>query len=139
MCSTELLFATQPRCVSQRLAGHHRQPGIVADSDARRQPGRLLRMGKPDTIGCVAKPKKIAGKRVAVRARVRGRSLDLLDPIPLRDGAEVLVSISEPAEARDFDALRRAAGAWRGMVDAESLITNIYADRLVATGSSPLV
>jgi tRNA(fMet)-specific endonuclease VapC len=67
---------------------------------------------------------------------VKGSSLDLLDRIPFRDGDEVLVSISEP-EAKDIDALRRAAGAWKGMIDADALIADIYADRLIATRPSP--
>jgi hypothetical protein len=81
----------------------------------------------------VARPKKVATKGRIVRARVRGSSLDLLDRIPFRDGDEVLVSISEPVEAKNLDALRRAAGVWKGMVDADALIRNIYADRLIAT------
>jgi len=86
----------------------------------------------------VARPKKITSKRRTVRARVKDGSLDLLDRIPFRDGDEVLVSISEP-EAKDIDALRRAAGAWKGMIDADALIANIYADRLIATRPSPRV
>jgi len=85
----------------------------------------------------MASAKKIAGKKRTVRARVRGSSLDLLDRIPLRDGDEVLISISEPAETKDLDALRRAAGRWKGMVDANTLIANIYADRLISTRPLP--
>jgi hypothetical protein len=83
----------------------------------------------------VAKPKKTAIKRNTVR----DGSLDLLDRIPLREGDEVLVSISEPVPARDLEALRRAAGAWKDIVDADLLIANIYADRLVATRPLPSV
>jgi hypothetical protein len=46
-------------------------------------------------------------------------------------GNEVLVSIFELVPARDIEALRRAAGAWKGLADADALIANIYADRLV--------
>ena len=87
----------------------------------------------------MAKPRKIAAKRRNVRARVRGSSLDLLDRITLHEGAEVVVTISEHVEAADIDALRRAAGAWKGMVDADVLIANIYADRLIVTRPSPRV
>ncbi len=72
-----------------------------------------------------------------VRARVRGGSLELLDQIPLHEGDEVLVTISEPVEARDIEALRRAAGAWKGLVDADALIAEIYSSRLVSTRPSP--
>lgn len=83
--------------------------------------------------------KKLAGKSRIVRARVRGTSLELLDRVALRDGEEVLVTISEAAPAADMNALRRAAGAWKGVVDADALISNIYADRLVATRPPPRV
>ena len=85
----------------------------------------------------MAKPRTITGKRRTVRARVRGGSLDLIDEIKLPEGAEVAVTISERVESPDMDALRRAAGAWKGMVDADVLIANIYSDRLIVTRPSP--
>jgi hypothetical protein len=87
----------------------------------------------------MSRPEKTTNKGRTVRARVRGGSLDLLDRIPLQEGDEVIVSISEPAPARDIDALRRAAGAWKNLVDADALIANIYADRLVTTRRSPSI
>jgi hypothetical protein len=84
----------------------------------------------------LARSKKIADRKLSVRARVRRNSLDLLDPVPLIDGDELRVTISLPVPAADPDAMRRAAGSWKGMVDADALIANIYADRLVATRPS---
>lgn len=37
------------------------------------------------------------------------------------------------AAGRDAKAFLSSAGSWRGLVDAEGLIRDIYADRLVAT------
>lgn len=88
----------------------------------------------------LATRKKPAAKPYRVRARVRGHGLELLEAIPFREGEEVVVNISKPVEAAtDNDALRRAAGAWKDLVDAQSLITNIYADRLIATRLLPRV
>jgi hypothetical protein len=87
----------------------------------------------------MGRAKKAAIKKYTVRARVRGGSLDLLDRIPLREGDEVLVSISEPVPAPDIEALGRAAGTWKGLVDANALIANLYADRLVTTRPSPTI
>ncbi|MGO9266196.1 MAG: hypothetical protein ACLQBA_15185 [Candidatus Binataceae bacterium] len=70
---------------------------------------------------------------------MRGSNLELLDRIPFHDGDEVLVSIAEAVEPKDVDALRRAAGAWKGLVDADALIVNIYSDRLIATRPSPQI
>jgi hypothetical protein len=88
---------------------------------------------------CVARARKIAIKKRTVRARVRGNSLDLLEWMPFRDGEEVLVSVSEAAEPQDLEALRRAAGAWKGLVDTDALIVDIYSDRLIATRPSPQI
>jgi hypothetical protein len=85
----------------------------------------------------MARPAKNATKRRTVRARVRGGSLDLLERIPLNDGDEVVVTISEPVPRKDLEALRGVAGAWKGLIDADELIANIYADRLISTRPSP--
>ena len=63
----------------------------------------------------------------------------LLDSVPLRDGDEVTITISKTAAADHSDSMRRAAGAWKGNVDADALIASIYSDRLIATRPSPRV
>jgi len=85
----------------------------------------------------MARPTKDATKRRTVRARVRGGSLDLLERIPFNDGDEVVVTISELVPNKDLQALRAVAGAWKGLIDADELIDNIYADRLISTRLSP--
>jgi tRNA(fMet)-specific endonuclease VapC len=88
---------------------------------------------------------KSVKKRAAVkplkrklRARVRGSSLELLDPKPaaLRDGDEVTVTLSQKRKP-NLAALRRAAGSWKGHVDADALIENIYRDRLIQSRPVP--
>lgn len=85
----------------------------------------------------MARPANKKPKTRTVRARVRGGSLDLLDRIPLNDGDEVVVTISEPTPRKDLEALRSVAGAWKGLIDADELIANIYADRLISTRPLP--
>jgi predicted DNA-binding antitoxin AbrB/MazE fold protein len=63
--------------------------------------------------------------------------LELLDKVDLPEGKEVTVTIIEVPSRRDREAFRRAAGAWRDSVDAETLIRNIYADRLISTRPEP--
>jgi len=67
-----------------------------------------------------------------IRARVHGATLELLEPSPiaLRDGEEVVVTLSKSVSKPDWDAFRRAAGSWKGNVDADALIKMIYASRL---------
>jgi len=72
-----------------------------------------------------------------VRARVHKGRLELIDKVDLPEGAEVAVTITESAPARDFGAFRRSAGSWRGLVDADKLIRNIYRDRLISNRKKP--
>jgi predicted DNA-binding antitoxin AbrB/MazE fold protein len=72
-----------------------------------------------------------------VRARVKGSVLELLEKIDLPEGAEVTVSIIEAHSGNDREAFRRAAGAWKETVDAEALIRNIDADRLITRRPEP--
>ncbi len=72
-----------------------------------------------------------------MRARVHEGRLELIDKVDLPEGTEVAVTITESAPARNFDAFRRSAGSWRGLVDADKLIRNIYRDRLISTRKKP--
>jgi hypothetical protein len=72
-----------------------------------------------------------------VRARVRDGHLELVDKVELPEGTEVAVTIADVSPAKDFDRFRRSAGSWRGLVDADKLIRNIYRDRLISTRKRP--
>ena len=72
-----------------------------------------------------------------VRARVRDGHLELVDKVELPEGKEVAVTIADVSPAKDFDRFRRSAGSWRGLVDADQLIRNIYRDRLISTRKRP--
>ncbi len=72
-----------------------------------------------------------------IRARVTHGMLAPVEPLDIPDGSEVEVTVateSKPNGAEDF---RRAAGSWKGTIDAEALIRNIYADRLIQTRPVP--
>ena len=71
-----------------------------------------------------------------IRARFKGGVLEPLEKIDLPEGGEVTVTIAVPTK-HNIEAFRRAAGSWRGKVDAEELIRNIYADRLISTRPKP--
>ncbi|MGD0459818.1 MAG: antitoxin family protein [Terriglobia bacterium] len=72
-----------------------------------------------------------------IRARVKRGVLEPLEKVDLPEGKEVLVTIMRiPAEG-NRDAFRRAFGRWKGTIDAEALIRNIYADRLISTNRPP--
>lgn len=72
-----------------------------------------------------------------IRARMKRGMLELLEKIDLPEGVEVSVTILETPGTRNADGLRRSAGGWKGLIDAEKLIANIYADRLISTRPAP--
>lgn len=72
-----------------------------------------------------------------IRARVRHGMLELLEKIDLPEGKEVTVTILEVPSHEDQEAFCRAAGKWQGHVDTETLLRNIYADRLISTRPEP--
>lgn len=74
---------------------------------------------------------------MTIRARVKGGLLEPLEKVDLREGEEVLISVVSVSDGLDAESFRRAAGGWKGLIDAETLIRNIYADRLVSTRPEP--
>ena len=72
-----------------------------------------------------------------IRARVRGGVLEPLEKTDLPEGKEVLITVLAVAEDPDDEAFLRSAGSWKDLVDAEELIENIYADRLIDTREEP--
>jgi len=59
---------------------------------------------------------------------VHNGNLIPLEDLNLPEGEEVDVTIAE-AHKKDARAFRRSAGSWKGLVDAEKLIRDIYRDR----------
>ena len=74
---------------------------------------------------------------LTIRARVKDGKLEPLERVDLPEGKEVLVTILRVPSGRDAEAFRRSAGSWKGTIDAEELIRNIYADRLISTRPVP--
>jgi predicted DNA-binding antitoxin AbrB/MazE fold protein len=72
-----------------------------------------------------------------IRARVTRGMMELLEKVDLPEGQEVSITILETPAPKRADGLRRSAGGWKGLIDAEQLIEHIYADRLMATRPVP--
>jgi predicted DNA-binding antitoxin AbrB/MazE fold protein len=72
-----------------------------------------------------------------IRVRIGQGVLELLEDIDLPVGEEVTVTILDAPSHTDKEAFRRAAGGWKGTVDAETLSKNMYADRLVSIRPAP--
>jgi predicted DNA-binding antitoxin AbrB/MazE fold protein len=72
-----------------------------------------------------------------IRARVRGGVLEPLEKTDLPEGKEVLITVVRVAEGPDREAFLRSKGSWKGLIDAEKLIRDIYEDRLIDTREEP--
>ena len=65
-----------------------------------------------------------------VRARFKAGVLELLEKIDLPEGREVSVTIIDTPENDDVEAFKRSAGSWKGTIDADAFIEQVYADRV---------
>jgi predicted DNA-binding antitoxin AbrB/MazE fold protein len=72
-----------------------------------------------------------------IRARVKGGVLEPLERTDLPEGKEVLITVIGVAEDPDDQAFLRSKGGWKGLIDAEKLIRDIYGDRLIDTREDP--
>lgn len=72
-----------------------------------------------------------------IRARFRRGVIEPLEKVDLPESKELTVTILEVPSGEDDEAFRKAAGSWKDLVDADTLIRNIYADRLLSTRPEP--
>lgn len=74
-----------------------------------------------------------------VRARFSKGVIELLEKVDIPEGKEVMVTIIEVPFSAKEGAFERAAGAWKGTLDTDKLIKDIYEDRLISTREEPKV
>jgi predicted DNA-binding antitoxin AbrB/MazE fold protein len=75
-----------------------------------------------------------------IRAKFSGGVFEPLEPAAaemVREGQEVLITISTELAGVAGDPIRETAGAWKDLLDADALKRKIYADRLVGTRPDP--
>jgi len=72
-----------------------------------------------------------------IRARFSRGRIEPLEKVDIAEGREISVTIMEVPLTPNGDAFGRSAGSWKGTIDAEKLIENIYADRLLQTREEP--
>jgi predicted DNA-binding antitoxin AbrB/MazE fold protein len=69
-----------------------------------------------------------------IKAKFSEGIIKPLEKLEIEEGKEIMVTIKEKT-SRVKDAFERSAGKWKGTIDAEALIQNIYADRLISRRS----
>ena len=72
-----------------------------------------------------------------VRAKFSKGVIKPLEKVDIEEGKEITITIMELPPKRKQDLFERSAGAWKGTIDAEKLIENIYADRFLSTREDP--
>ena len=75
--------------------------------------------------------------KTVVKARYRKGAIMPLEPLDIEEGASLRVSVEVESDAsraeRGLQALRAAAGGWKGSHDPDELIRNIYEARLAGS------
>ena len=65
-----------------------------------------------------------------IRARVSRGMIEPLEDLGLPDGEEIIISIREaPSEKHSQDAFERSIGAWKGKLDIDEFLEDLYASR----------
>lgn len=72
-----------------------------------------------------------------IRAKFSKGMIEPLEKVDVREGEEIVISISKAPSKRPkrrvSDALKKTAGTWKDLVDCDELIKNVYNDRLITT------
>jgi len=76
-------------------------------------------------------------KATTIRARYSKGLIEPLEAVDIAEGKEVTITIVEAPPEYERDEFEKSAGRWKGTVDAEKLIRDIYADRLVSARRKP--
>ena len=74
----------------------------------------------------------------SVRAKYSEGVLEPLEPLALKEGAEVVVTLDDkPSSEAPGEAFRRSAGSWKGHSDPDELIGLIYDSRITGSREPP--
>jgi predicted DNA-binding antitoxin AbrB/MazE fold protein len=68
-----------------------------------------------------------------IRAKFYKGVIKPLEDLDLAEGKELSIAIMNLPPKPQKDTFENAAGKWKGTVNANTLIKNIYADRLIKT------
>jgi predicted DNA-binding antitoxin AbrB/MazE fold protein len=72
-----------------------------------------------------------------IRARFANGVLEPLEHLDVPEGEVLTITIIRLPVNEGGGGLERSAGGWKGLIDAEELKRNIYADRLISTRPEP--
>jgi predicted DNA-binding antitoxin AbrB/MazE fold protein len=68
-----------------------------------------------------------------IKARYSKGKIEPLEKVDIVEGTELLIILLGGPSRSAEDRLERSAGAWKGTIDVEKLVNDIYNSRLVST------
>jgi len=67
-----------------------------------------------------------------IKARYKNGVIEPLEKIDIEDGAEIAITVSEPAAA-GAEGIKKSFGGWKGLIDTEQFLKDIYESRKIST------
>jgi len=67
-----------------------------------------------------------------IKARYRNGVIEPLEDIDIEDGTEITITVSEPI-ADAAEGIKRSFGGWKGLIDADQFLKDIYESRRIST------
>lgn len=74
-----------------------------------------------------------------IKARFSRGVIEPMEEIDIAEGRELTITIIETPSKREEDAFEISAGRWKGTIDTEKLIKDIYNDHLISTRNEPIL
>ena len=69
-----------------------------------------------------------------VRAIYRNGVIEPLENMDIEDGAEITITVSEPV-TNGAEGIKKSFGGWKGLIDADQFLKDIYESRKIPTHS----
>jgi predicted DNA-binding antitoxin AbrB/MazE fold protein len=72
-----------------------------------------------------------------IKARYSKGKIEPLEKVDIAEGEELLVTLVKVPSVSKEDRFEKSAGGWKGTIDAEKLIEDIYSSRRAPTRREP--
>jgi predicted DNA-binding antitoxin AbrB/MazE fold protein len=69
-----------------------------------------------------------------IKARYRNGVIEPLEKIDIAEEAEITITISEPVTT-GAEGIKKSFGGWKGLIDADQFLKDIYESRKISTRS----
>jgi predicted DNA-binding antitoxin AbrB/MazE fold protein len=67
-----------------------------------------------------------------IKARYRNGVIEPLEEMDIEDGADITITVSEP-DTTGAEGIKKSFGGWKGLIDADQFLKDIYESRKIST------